>query len=101
MGKHTRSLLKGIKTIKGYESRYKKSTKESQSNRSQPNGCLMRASPLALLKNHDHVIADCKLTHPHPVCVESVRIYVDVLRWIIEGNAAKSIIMWMKFLEFW
>jgi len=86
MGKHTRTLLKGIKTQRGFDSRWQKATQLPQKKWTQANGCLMRASPLAILANADAVILDCRLTHPHPVCVESVKIYVHVLRRLIEGE---------------
>jgi ADP-ribosylglycohydrolase len=42
---------------------------------SQSNGCLMRCSILALCKSKDAWSDDCKLSNPHPVCVEACELY--------------------------
>ena len=49
LGKNTRALLKGVKTVKGYESRMKSVLILPESEISQSNGAMMRCCPLALL----------------------------------------------------
>ena len=58
---------------------------------SQSNGALMRAVPLALYgvgaapERSTYLAAnDGALTHPHPVCIDINRIYVDLIRQAIE-----------------
>lgn len=81
MGKNTRELMKGVKTVKGYEKRKAKQTVSSQSN-----GSLMRASPLALLKNwKENTIIDTSLTNDNDVNRESSLIYVSLLRTLLYG----------------
>jgi len=83
MGKNTRNLFQGVKTIKGYEKRVLK----SESHLSQSNGCLMRCCPLALLENwREAVEIDVSLSNPNQVCLESVRAYVSALRELLQGK---------------
>lgn len=86
LGKNTRALFKGIKTLKGYEKRYSDIFSGSSSEWTQSNGCLMRASPLALLPDNERTsvtIIDCKLTNPNPICIEATLIYVELLNTIL------------------
>lgn len=83
MGKNTRALFKNIKTIKGYEKR------KSQIDMSyaQSNGSLMRASPLALLKNYkEAIIEDTSITNENNVNIECSLLYVDLLRFLLFGK---------------
>jgi ADP-ribosylglycohydrolase len=57
---------------------------------SQANGCLMRATPLAvagLKLNHQSIIQivknDVSLTHPHPICIEATTAYVLAIRHLL------------------
>jgi ADP-ribosylglycohydrolase len=85
LGKNTRYLFKGIKTIKGYNNRMAKI--ES----SQSNGSLMRASPLALLDTNEPVIEDCNLTNPNKINLDCNLIYVTALRLALQGTFAQQI----------
>jgi ADP-ribosyl-[dinitrogen reductase] hydrolase len=100
MGKNTKALFHGIKTNKGYEKRY--STvfdPEKVEKWTQSNGCLMRCSPLALLKGDEAVINDCKLTNPHIFNIQCCLAYIHGLRAALEskhiidviGTVSKSI----------
>jgi ADP-ribosyl-[dinitrogen reductase] hydrolase len=56
---------------------------------SQSNGCMMRCSPIALLPKDTYInsmIEDCKLSNPHPICVESCTVYIVLLRNLLEGK---------------
>lgn len=85
LGRNTRALFKGIKTLKGYRNRYaKRDLSEMQSN-----GSLMRALPLVTLFRYhrlvelptrviDLAIKDTQLTNPSPVNVDAIRIYMTI-----------------------
>lgn len=79
MGRNTRQLFKGVKTLRGYKNRFEKNEKISESN-----GALMRCSALSLLPD-DSYIDDCKLTNPAPQAVEVNRVYIGMLRQIFKG----------------
>lgn len=88
MGRNTRALMYGVKTIQGFETRWRALRAEPQVQWSQSNGCLMRASPLAALPEADWRAAatqDCLLTNFHPVCTESVRAYVGAAHRLLRG----------------
>ena len=82
MGKNTRKLLKGVKTIKGYEARMNKLTDKDNM---QSNGALMRCCVLSLLNDED-VINDVMLTNPNKICVDAELCYIEVLRNILFKN---------------
>ena len=90
MGKNTRRLFYGVKTVKGYEQRYNKALQEDL-NQTQSNGSLMRATPLALLVDLDDpdsfkdVIEDIYLSNPNPVNEEAGLIYVTALALALRG----------------
>lgn len=88
MGRNTRELFAKIKKVESYSARWKKKFVDTpQVNWTQSNGCLMRASPLAIIPDvQDAVlaaIADCKLSNPHPVCVASCAVYVMLIHELI------------------
>ena len=79
MGRNTKRLFKGVKTIRGYERRMAALSNEEKQNM-QSNGCLMRASPLVLLgRDNPHIREDVYLTNPNELCYECVRIFVNSL----------------------
>jgi ADP-ribosylglycohydrolase len=91
MGRNTRELFKGITTYKGYTKRYSSKFGEDsdENDWTQSNGCLMRCSPLSLLPRDTYLLAveaDCKLTNPHPICIESNTVYSVVLKNLLEGK---------------
>lgn len=85
MGKNTRQLFKGIKTIKGFEDRLAKITVLEESKRSQSNGTLMRCAPLAILSTFDAVLTDCNLSNPNKVNRDANLIQVMTL-WMLIRN---------------
>jgi ADP-ribosyl-[dinitrogen reductase] hydrolase len=96
MGKNTRTLFKGVKTIPGYEKRKKKLLEEDPSKYSASNGCLMRCSPLSLLPEGEYLEAvetDCSLSNFPDVCVESVKAYVCALREMLNGSSREEAIV--------
>jgi ADP-ribosyl-[dinitrogen reductase] hydrolase len=102
MGKNTRNLLYGVKTIKGYEKRYSNMYDNTPQNTwTQSNGCMMRASPLALLPDDtflDYVKIDCSITNPHPICIEATSIYVTLLKLLLKNVPVKDAIKEAKKL---
>jgi len=81
MGKNTRSLFYGVTTVKGYDKRFQKFSKETTPPES--NGCLMRCSPFALLSEDTWeaaLVEDVNLTNPCPNAREACIAYVKCLR---------------------
>ena len=94
IGKNTRALFKGIKTIKGYEARM---AKMENKDTMQSNGSLMRASPLILnVKSSD---TDVNLTNPNGINRRLNKIYIHVLLMINEGKTRAEIISFLKELQ--
>lgn len=86
MGKNTRALFHGIKTVKGYQSRRSKLDLSS----AQSNGSLMRAFPLILLfhylpeqQAYFKAIEDTNLTNPTDVNRDATLIYLLALRSVL------------------
>jgi ADP-ribosylglycohydrolase len=98
MGKNTRALLKGVKTIKGYQNRMAKILALPLDERSQSNGTLMRCSPLALIWDNNSVIEDVNLTNPHPVNLDCGLVYVSALRLALQGVGGQTIYQMIKTL---
>jgi ADP-ribosyl-[dinitrogen reductase] hydrolase len=99
MGKNTRALLKGIKTIRGYEGRMKKILDLPEEERSQSNGFLMRCSPLALLNDpgwDESIITDANITNPQRVCIECSQIYITCLRLALRNTDVDEIFNTVK-----
>lgn len=93
IGNNTRSLLRGVKTIKGYEKRIAKINQLPIGEISQSNGFMMRASPLALLSDDqwERVVQDdVNITNPHPVCIDCNLIYVGLLRMALGNHDRQS-----------
>ena len=111
MGNNTRLLLKGVKTVKGYEGRYQKALqgklpgmKASALSEIKSNGSLMRCCPLAVLMckdNHndgdvnpfDVVYIDTKITNPNDVNMECNILYYLVLNCLLEGKTPMEALM--------
>ena len=87
MGRNTRMLMKGVKTIKGFEARREKADMKN----TQSNGSLMRALPLVLLgaKWKEGVVTDTSLTNENDVNIECSMIFVGILRYIIFDDELK------------
>lgn len=93
LGKNTRALFKGVKTIAGYQSRYDKIFKDTdQSTWTQSNGSLMRCSPLAFLLPPENIVTDCMLTNPHPVNINSNVVYCYMIKWSALGYPKDAIL---------
>lgn len=82
MGKNTRELFKGVKTIKGYAKRWAaKFENTAESTWTQSNGSLMRCSLLSFLNdNHQAVITDCKLSNPSEINISSNLAYCKAIK---------------------
>lgn len=103
VGKNTRSLFSGIKTISGYITHYEKymtflppfnqilqeESKESKTKLS--NGSLMRCSSLALLPDNSLVSRDYNLTNPNFVVSDIEECYLQAIRMAIKGESAENI----------
>jgi ADP-ribosyl-[dinitrogen reductase] hydrolase len=98
IGKNTRKLLKGVTTIKGYNSRMLKEMETPESLRSQSNGTLMRCTPLALIWNNDVIIQDVDITNPNDVNRDCGLIYVNALRLALIGSDGMTIFNTVKEL---
>jgi len=80
MGRNTRQLFKGVKTVRGYKARYTKSQEARKNN--QSNGALMRCAILAILldkQDMDELLEDCKLTNENEICVDTNRVYLQIV----------------------
>jgi len=91
MGKNTRQVLVGVRTVQGFLNRLARLSPVSQSN-----GSLMRAFPLILLyywqpqSIFQKAIADTSLTNPNPVNQDATLIYLLILRAILSNRTAES-----------
>lgn len=91
LGRNTRALFKGVKTIKGYENRYKKIFAPGEEV-TQSNGSLMRAYPLIFTKNPR---LDTELTNPNPVNVLCTEVYIRILKDAFNNASKKDTINWL------
>jgi ADP-ribosylglycohydrolase len=83
MGKNTRNLFCGVRTVHGYENRYNKIfTPDSIDEWSQSNGSLMRCMPLSFVSNNS-VVIDCSITNPHPVNIECCQVYTSLIAGMV------------------
>jgi len=96
LGRNTRALFKGVKTIEGYTSRYKGVFKSQQLvDDNQSNGPLMRCSGLVILPDsirEQVVITDCSLTNPSKVNVCTNLSYIRCMRYMLEGKSVDQAI---------
>src|SRR5579871_6228817 len=83
IGRNTRRLFKGIKTIKGYENRFNNLTSDEKRNM-QSNGSLMRASPLAISFSEESIREDCYVTNPNETNFYCNIVYLEVLNGLLE-----------------
>jgi hypothetical protein len=95
VGRNTRALFKGVKTYRGYSSRYEKvfgispESGETVEGASQSNGSLMRAFPLACVSRGE--MSDAMLTNPSELNVAINMIYVGVVRLALRGVSPQEI----------
>lgn len=86
LGKNTRELLYGVKTVKGYESRFNKKFENQEKKDSMlSNGALMRCSPLVFSSDKD-IIEDCYITNPNKLCSDCNLFYLKLLKFILEDD---------------
>lgn len=104
LGRNTRELFKGVKTIAGYQTRWDRKFQAAlrTGNRARPgdptggfpeitqsNGSLMRASAYVAL-SEEALDADCMLTNPHPHNFECGRWYIALLKAILIGQTPEQ-----------
>lgn len=89
MGRNTRTLFKGVKTIKGYQNRFDKNFKNNDlKNKAQSNGAMMRCGIFSLYGLIDtnlyekYLKEDCYITNPNLVCYHANLV---ITQMIIEG----------------
>ena len=83
LGKNTRALFKGIKTVGGFRKRQAKVEMKS----AQSNGSLMRCAPLVLVKDWKNAgDQDTALTNDNPINKQCTDIYLQILRYLIFGD---------------
>ncbi len=83
LGKNTRELFKGVKTVSGYHHRFStKFSSEEIKLSTQGNGCLMRCSPLIIFSS-DVWRDDCYLTNPNETSYLSVKEYCEMMKSIL------------------
>lgn len=93
IGKNTRYLFKGVKTINGFEKRWKKKFENSQEKENcQSNGALMRCSMLALLCDDNMLIQDVNLTNPNQICIDAELLYAECIRNTVIGKSTDEIL---------
>jgi ADP-ribosyl-[dinitrogen reductase] hydrolase len=92
MGKNTRALFKGVKTLNGYQSRWQKIFGVTDpSSWTQSNGALMRCCLLAFLPNYpEAIVADCEISNPHQINIDAELVYCIILRYTAKGMLSKS-----------
>lgn len=95
LGRNTRSLFKGVKTVKGYENRYKKTFPPGEEV-TQSNGSLMRAYPLIFVQDPK---LDTELTNPNPVNILCTEIYVRLLKDAFNNVPKKDTVKWLKNIQ--
>ena len=89
LGVNTRALFKGVKTVRGYQTRYDKQFNKLQEQWTQSNGSLMRCSPLVIFPEYitngeqSPLVEDIRLTNPHPINSEVGIVYMFILRTLL------------------
>jgi len=87
LGHNTRSLFKGITTIKGYELRYFKNFDDKPDEEiTQSNGYLMRGSPLVVYKSRQNVLIDTEITNPGEINKKIAQTYHRILRHAVKSK---------------
>lgn len=92
MGRNTRALFKGVKTVRGYRARFGRLvTANPPETWSQSNGALMRAAALSFL-GEGAVLADCELTNPHPTTKTASKAYCAAIRMSLRTRDKKEVL---------
>lgn len=104
MGKNTKELFGGIKTLKGFEAHYrkkfgfdpsynKKQELETDAAENQlSNGSLMRCAVLSLLKDNSLIYRDIYLSNPSSIVESMEDDYLTGLRMALKGESSKDIL---------
>lgn len=91
LGVNTRKLFKGIKTIKGFWNRWKRTDFTNL----QSNGCLMRCTGLLPLADRPDfkgiVTRDVSLTNDNDVCIDSVWVYLQIMIYLRHNKDLNSV----------
>jgi ADP-ribosylglycohydrolase len=95
LGRQTRKMLRGIKTIRGYKNREKATDFKD----AQGNGSLMRSSPLFLVDDKS-VVKDTSITNANDINTGCTLMYVTMIRDIFRGMRKEEIITHLMSLEF-
>lgn len=91
LGKNTRALFKGIKTMRGYVNRYNKMTTNVESEESESNGSLMRCSGLVVLNDLNTVVEDCDITNPTKNNRDVGQLYIRTLSLLLAGRSKEEV----------
>ena len=93
MGKNTRNLLVAPKpTVKLYMNRFNKYyPDEITKQKSQSNGALMRAYPLAFVEGTAIIKLDTEITNPSELTYNAVYVYVIAIKMALHGETKKNI----------
>jgi ADP-ribosylglycohydrolase len=86
MGRNTRALFKGIKTIKGYEKRVEKLMNDSN----QSNGSLMR-SGIFFIRPLEEALLDCSLTNDTSINLECQKIFHILGSEVMNGRSKEEL----------
>ena len=93
LGKNTRALFHGVKTVNGYRSRKAK----LDLSKMESNGSLMRAFPLILLfqylsedQAYLTALSDTNLSNDNPVNRDATLIYLTILRFVLQETSPQE-----------
>lgn len=98
MGRNTRMLFKGVKTIQGYKRRYENIFPDEESKQNaQSNGSLMRCYPFAIMGLFDngyekYLERDILLTNPSNKLISAEKQYIKSVICALRGGNKKSIL---------
>lgn len=92
MGKNTRALFKCAK-LDTYNKRMQKAM---ESEISQSNGFLMRASPLALLSDNTIMATDAYVSNPSSICTDTNNVYVLMLKCALNNMPRNDIFNYVR-----
>lgn len=108
-GKNTTALMMGLKTIRGFHTRYNKVfNTDLLKSSAQSNGCLMRCGPLARLvcinkyddidfdEMNKAIKIDCYLTNPNETCYQAVSCYTSAVAMAVHEKSKDEIKKFMK-----
>lgn len=100
IGKNTRALLKGVKTLRGYNGRVEKMKENNEWGKSESNGTLMRCSSLALLNNWKEASnEDCSITNDNNINKECNLVLLSKIRYFLFGKEEEIIIKTPEVLK--